>query len=268
MQELQLIPMESKPGQNKRDRLPNVFRGEPHGGIPHGLLYSRWLILAALFDIVLSEAGYLAWYFAPCPSGNLSFLGAFCQIQTWGFIQQCLPVWIVFLVSWLLSFLLGYMFIENAKDAPGKQNKYLSRFLGSISNFEHFRWLLVFYICIVSASVIVTALLKGMQPIPIALAIVVLFVLIWTSWHNFRVKLSEEPEQDMLMLSAGQVQEAPKLSEEPGQEPAKSPEEPGPVFVPDESVYTAGYLLCCLLRIRVRGRGKRNKPGTTVAGMH
>lgn len=235
MQELQLIPIKSKPEQNADSELPNVFQ------LPHGLLYSRWLILSALFDMVLSYAGYVSWYSMPCPSDNLNFLNVFCEIHTWGFIEQCLLIWGIFLSGWLFSFLVGYLFIENSKDSHGAQKKDIGRFLGSISNFEHFRWPLLIYALIIFLSVLITGRLKGILPIPFALAMIVLFVLIWTWCNNI---LKKEPEQEAAKPVLVQV------------------------IVLEKPLYTAAYLFCCLFRIRVRGRRKSDKPGTTIAGMH
>lgn len=225
MQELQLIPIKLKPKQNSDSKLLNVFQ------MHHGLLYSRWLILSALFDIVLSYAGYISWYSMPCPSDNLNLLNVFCEIHTWGFIEQCLLIWGIFLPGWLFSFLVGYRFIENSKGSQSSQKNGISRFLGSISNFEHFRWLLLMYGFIIFLSVIVTELLKRIQPVPFALAMIILFMFIWTWCNNISKKLSGKEELE-------------------------------------DSLPSTGYLLCCLFRIKVRGRRKSDKPGTTIAGMH
>src|SRR5207244_3677260 len=105
--------------------------------------------LSALFDILLSCLGYIFWYFVPYPSGTPSFLSIFCEVYAWRFIEQCLPIWGIFLLGWLLSFLIGYRSIEISKGAQISRKNRISNFFRSISDFERIRWLLCIYALLV-----------------------------------------------------------------------------------------------------------------------
>ncbi len=196
--------------------LPNVFK------LYHGLLYSRWFALSALFDILLAMLGYLCWHIIPRPPG---FLSPLWHISNWGFPGQCLLVAAIFMLFLLGSpvvFLISYRFFEGSTNVHRNRSRSIE--------FENLRWLLGIYAVLISVVSLYDWLLKKMQPVPFALALIFLFVTIWTGCHDILPGEATEPlnkEQSRLL--------------------------------------SARYLFCCLFRLRWL---VPDNPETAIEGMN
>jgi hypothetical protein len=207
----------------------NVFR------LHHGILYSRWLGLSALFAITFGCLCCICWYLVPCPPG---VLGIFCGIDTWGILEQCLLfcgiLLFILVLGWLLSFLIGYRFIETPKpkstqhSQPGRA----SRFFRSISDLKQLRVLLCFYALLVLSDVVYLCWQQGIQPLLCALVLIFSILAAWTVFNDaFRRWIKEEKE---------------------------------PLEEKEHMRLSARYLFRCLVKLR---RNIPDTPGTTIAGM-
>jgi hypothetical protein len=174
------------------DNLPNVFK------LHHGILYSRWFVLSALFDLVLAILGYLSERIFPYPPG---FLRPFWHISTWNFLDQCLLVagiLILFLLGSIVAFLFGYRFFEPPI------NTSVGRKRSRSINFENLHWLLGIYAVLIFGASLYGWLLKKMQPVPFALMLIFLFITAWTACHNMILRKATEHlnKEQRCLLSA------------------------------------------------------------------
>lgn len=150
-----------------------------------GLLHPRWPMLSGLLAVFLGCVGYVFWYFVPCPSGALSVLRFFCESYTLPFLVPIVLIEVLFLLNWVAIFVLGYVAIE----APRRPSGYFKRFLRLISDVELVRWPISIYGVFILAGIIASIVLwllnrVRIQPIPLALAIPVLLIAIWTQIYQ------------------------------------------------------------------------------------
>lgn len=219
--EIQLIR-----NQGSSELPQNVFR------LPHGLLYARWFVLSALFDVCI----YFCLYIIPFQPGLLHVLR---DTSTFGFIEQCLLIGcilVTFLLGSVIAFLIGYRYLEMLQDAPTLRRG-LRGFLWFLSDFEKLNrkhWPLLIGIAFIMAESVYALCLKIIRPIPLALALISLVLTIWVCCNKTLRGRFEQPEP----LDPKEIR---KLS--------------------------AGYLFLCVFRLHLFTRKTANEPVTTIVGM-
>ena len=148
--------------------------------LPRGILYARWFVLSALLDICLCAC----WYIVPCPPG---ILNVFCNISAWGYTEQCLliiGILVVFFLGSIIAFLLGYRFFEVQQNTQHPRRGFWG-FLWALSDLEDLErlekmhWPLVIGAALIFVESSYALLQNKMQPIPFALALIFLFLMLW-----------------------------------------------------------------------------------------
>src|SRR5260370_33137102 len=132
-----------------------------------GLLHPRWALVSCVLTNLASCAGYILWYFVPCPSG-ISFVSFFCAAYTWPSIIQILLIDLAFVLGWAFMFVFGY--IPESPKEKRELRKYdrVRQFFHSISGTGRIRWLLSAYAGLLLLGVIAMCLLRPIQPVPFA----------------------------------------------------------------------------------------------------
>ncbi len=146
--------------------------------LKHGILYPRWLVLAAMLDILWGIVQRVIESSVPCTSTSPLLLSFYCDKITGGaFFVQSLCIMGVFFLGWLLFFLCGYQFFEQptAKIAPH---------LNTILAVENLRGFLVLLAVPVIMIIILMYSLKNITTFPFILAFIVAVIAIRTFFYH------------------------------------------------------------------------------------
>jgi len=141
--------------------------------------------------------GFFLRHFATCPSIALGPLSGLCYADSWPNWLQFALIWLAFLVGWLLAFIFGYGTIELSR----RREVGIRRFFRSISHFEPIRHLLYIYGGLALLSIIVMWWSERLQPVPFALASIILFVALWTYIRRQRRSARQLSEDELLQQS-------------------------------------------------------------------
>ncbi len=158
--------------QHVDDKFPNVFR------LQHGILYSRWFVLSALFDTVVAILGCICSYIVP---GQPLILGIFWHLSNQSVLEQCLliaGIFILFLLGSIVAFLVGYRFFEASPHTNVRRNR------SRVVDFDGLRWLLGINGIIIFTAGLYDWIKNTMPPGPFAFALIFLFLTLWTFCNN------------------------------------------------------------------------------------